>query len=110
MRAHRRSRWLGAGIAASLAFVVHDGSASAAAFERTAEFAPRFGEAAFDVLVLRSLTAAALVAGSAFFVASVPLVGPYDGIRGSTDGIRSSWQAFVYAPYEYTVVRDLGDF
>jgi hypothetical protein len=109
VKTRRHSRWFGALLAAtSLALVVHVDSAQAAG--ETAPFAQRFGEAAFDVIVLRPLTAAALVAGSVFFVASVPLVGPYEGARGSIEGIRGSWQTFVYAPYEYTVLRDLGDF
>ena len=45
----------------------------------------------------------ALVAGSIFFVASVPLVAPFEGIR-------PAWSTFVYAPYEYTILRGLGDF
>jgi hypothetical protein len=96
--------------AAWFVLVLRAGSAHAAVLDRTAEFFPRFGEVAFDVVVLRPLSIAALAAGSAFFVASVPLVGPYEGVRGSTDGIRSSWQTFVYAPYEYTILRGLGDF
>jgi hypothetical protein len=94
---------VGAVIAASLALVVHAGSAQAAAFEQTGKFASRFGEATFDVLILRPMSVAALIAGSIFFVASVPLVAPFEGIR-------PAWSTFVYAPYEYTVVRDLGDF
>jgi hypothetical protein len=90
-------------IAASLALVVHAGSAQAAVFEQTGRFASRFTEATFDVLVLRPMSMTALVAGSIFFVASVPLVAPFEGIR-------PAWSTFVYAPYEYTILRGLGDF
>lgn len=90
-------------IAATLAFAVHAGSAQAGAFDQTAKFAPRFGEAAFDVLILRPLSGAALLAGSVFFVASVPFVAPFEGLR-------PAWNTYVYAPYEYTVLRDIGDF
>jgi hypothetical protein len=69
----------------------------------TAAFASRFAEASFDVAVLRPLSTVALVAGSAFFVASVPLVAPFEGLG-------PSWNAFVYAPYEYVVLREIGDF
>jgi len=98
--------------AAWLAQAVHAGSAQANALERTAEFAPRFGEAAFDVAILRPLSAAALAVGSAFFVASVPFVAPWPMVQGQsfTEGVGPAWTTFVYAPYEYTVLRDLGDF
>lgn len=58
---------------------------------------------AYDVAILRPLNAAATVLGTGFFLASLPLVAPFEGIS-------TSWDVFVYAPYEYTVVRDLGDF
>jgi hypothetical protein len=86
-----------------LAFFLSSDSALAAGLDRTAKFAPRFGEATFDVLVLRPMSAVALVVGSVFFVASVPLVLPFEGVQ-------PSWSTFVYAPYEYTVLRSLGDF
>jgi len=79
------------------------GHSAGAEGNRTGEFASRFGEAAFDVAILRPLSAAALVAGSAFFVASLPLVLPFEGWRASYD-------AFVGAPYEYVVLRAVGDF
>jgi hypothetical protein len=63
----------------------------------------RFGEGAFDVLVLRPLSAAALLVGSAMFVVSTPIVAPFEGVG-------PAWSAFVYAPFEYTILRPLGDF
>jgi VIT1/CCC1 family predicted Fe2+/Mn2+ transporter len=89
--------------AASVAFSLHPDSAHAATFDRTGPFAERFGEATFDVIVLRPLSATALIAGSAFFVAAAPFVAPFEGVH-------PAWSTFVYAPYEYTVVRSLGDF
>jgi hypothetical protein len=89
--------------AASLAFALHADSAQATSFGRAAKFVPRFGEATFDVLILRPLSGAALLAGSVFFVASVPFVAPFEGLR-------PAWNTYVYAPYEYTVLRDIGDF
>lgn len=89
--------------AASVAFAVHAHPAQAAAFDRTAEVAGKAGEEAFDLVVLRPLSATALIAGSAFFIASAPFVAPFEGVR-------PAWSTFVYAPYEYTVLRDLGDF
>ncbi len=58
---------------------------------------------AFDVAVLRPLNAAALALGTIFFAVSAPLVAP-------SGGVATAWDVFVYAPYEYTVLRDLGDF
>jgi hypothetical protein len=29
---------------------------------------------------------------------------------GGREGIATAWDVFIAAPYEYTVVRDLGDF
>ena len=59
--------------------------------------------AAYDVTILRPLNACAVVLGSVFFVASAPFVAPLIGIR-------TAWDVFVYAPYEYTFERELGDF
>ena len=99
----RRSRWTGALlIAAWLAFVVQADSAQASGLSRTAKLASRFTDATFDIVVLRPLSMVALVVGSAFFVASVPLVAPFEGVR-------PAWSTFVYAPYEYTIVRKIGD-
>lgn len=63
----------------------------------------RGAEVTYDVAILRPLNAAATVLGAGFFVVSLPLVAPFEGIS-------TSWDAFVYAPFEYTVLRDLGDF
>jgi hypothetical protein len=98
------------GIAVSLAVTAHANGAQAASESNSRDFPLRFAEAAFDVSILRPLSAVALVTGSAFFVASVPLVAPYGAISGSLDGVRGSFTAFVYAPYEYTVLRGIGDF
>ena len=88
-------------------------SAGAAEGDRTLHFLSRFGEGAFDVVILRPLSAAALVAGSAFFVASVPLVWPFEGgwhSAFSSENVRPSYNTFIYGPYEYVVLRDIGDF
>ena len=104
MRDRRTSRWVGGAIAAAwLAVALHADTARAADFSRTANLAKHFTDGAFDVVVLRPLSAVALVVGSVFFVASAPLVAPFEGVR-------PAWNTFVYAPYEYTVVRGLGDF
>ena len=67
-------------------------------------------EDAFDLIILRPTGAASLVVGSVFFVASAPVVVPYHAVKGSIAGLRGSYDVFVYPPYEYTVLRDLGDF
>ena len=90
-------------IALVLALTAAAGPARADGWERTANFTARFFEGTFDVLVLRPLSTAALAAGSAFFIASIPLVAPFEGVT-------PSWNTFVYAPYEYVVLRDIGDF
>jgi len=98
--------------AVALALVLQTGPAQAAVLERTGHFAKRFGEATFDILILRPLSVTALVAGSAFFVASAPFSTPDGWIRTGSfrEGIRPAWSTFVYAPFEYTILRDLGDF
>ena len=58
---------------------------------------------AFDLVVLRPLNAAALVLGGVFFCASAPFVWP-------SEGLSTAYDVFIYAPYEYTVVRPLGEF
>lgn len=75
--------------------------------------APQVGEArpagvgidakAFDAVVVRPLTAAATLAGLAFFVASVPFVAP-------TSNVRTAWEIFVAEPGDYTFRRPLGVF
>lgn len=65
--------------------------------------AGEFWRSTFDIAVLRPLNAAAVVVGSAFFVASVPLV-------VWAEEPATAFDIFVYAPYEYTFLRDLGDF
>ena len=44
-----------------------------------------------------------------FFVATVPAARP-SRVKGWSEGIDTAWDVFVYAPYEYTVVRELGEF
>lgn len=61
------------------------------------------GEAAFDVLILRPLGAAATVGGFGAFLLTAPLLAP-------SWEIPYGWDNFVVGPYEYTVERPLGDF
>ena len=82
-----------AGLAASLA------AAPPAAAVSVSEVA----DIAFDVAVLRPLNATSLVLGGVFFAVSGPLVAPFVGLDGA-------WDAFVIAPYEYTIERELGEF
>jgi hypothetical protein len=100
-----RSRWIGAALAVAwLAAVAPASSAQAdGALSRTGHMMGRFGEGAFDVIWLRPLSATALVVGSAMFVVSAPIVAPFEGLS-------PAWSAFVYAPFEYTVLRPIGDF
>ena len=58
---------------------------------------------AFDVLLLRPLSAIATIVGVPFFVASVPFVAPAGEIMTSLD-------VFILAPGDYTITRSLGDF
>ena len=61
------------------------------------------GRVALDVLLLRPLGVAASAAGLAAFVVSVPFV-------AASSGIRTSWEAFVLGPTEYTFSRPIGEF
>ena len=58
---------------------------------------------AFDVGLLRPLSAVATIAGVPFFLASAP----FAAISGD---LMASWDVFVLAPYDYTVRRKLADF
>ncbi len=58
---------------------------------------------AFDVMLLRPLSAVATILGVPFFLASVPFVAPAGEIMTSLD-------VFILAPAEYTITRPLGDF
>jgi hypothetical protein len=60
----------------------------------------------YDLVILRPLNTVALALGAGFFTLSAPLVAPF----GGREGIATAWDVFIAAPYEYTVVRDLGDF
>jgi len=70
----------------------------------------RVGEQAFDLVVLRPTGFIALVVGSAFFTASAPVAAPYHAVKGSMEGVRGAYDVFVYPPYEYTILRPLGEF
>jgi len=61
------------------------------------------GAITLDAALLRPAGALALVVGCVFFVASAPLVAPFEGIQGSLD-------TFVRPQYDYTFLRELGDF
>ena len=101
---------ISAAIAAAAFAVTIAGASEARAASNTAEAATRVGQQVFDLAWLRPLSAVALATGSVFFVATVPIVAPYDAVRGSFDGVRGAWSTFVYAPYEYTVLRGIGEF
>ena len=103
MRRSQRSRWGVALLAAALLGPVAGPRPAAASFEETANASQRVADSAFDLILLRPLSGAALVVGSAFFVAAAPFVAPFEGLR-------SAWGTFVYAPYDYAIKRDLGDF
>jgi len=105
-----RARRITAVLAGAAFVFAMTAGAQARAASDSLEAAGNVGEQAFDLAWLRPLSAAALLAGSVFFVATVPLVAPYDAVRGSFDGVRGAWSTLVYAPYEYTVLRDLGEF
>ncbi len=83
--------------------IVVAGAPSQACAESFGDTIYRGTEVTYDVLILRPLNAVATLLGSGFFLISLPLVVPFEGID-------TSWDVFVYAPYEYTVLRDLGDF
>jgi hypothetical protein len=68
-----------------------------------AQNAGRVGAIAFDVILVRPISALALVAGCSFFAISAPLVAPAEGLQGSLE-------TFVYPQYDYTVKRKLGEF
>ena len=58
---------------------------------------------AFDILLLRPLSATAAIVGVPFFVAAVPFAAP-------AGEIMTSFDVFVLAPTDYTIKRPLGDF
>ena len=60
------------------------------------------GAVALDVMLLRPVSAVALVVGCIFFVASAPVVAPFEGFQESYD-------TFVYPQYHYAFERELGD-
>jgi hypothetical protein len=61
------------------------------------------GAIAFDVGLLRPLSAIQTAVGVPFFVAT----SPFAAIAGK---LGASWDVFVAAPYDYTVTRPLADF
>ncbi len=97
----RRSRRAGSALAlaAALALAVAPRAAGAVS-------AGEVADVAFDVVVLRPLNATAVVLGAVFFVGSAPFVAPFEG----REGVETAWDIFVYAPWEYAVLRDLGEF
>jgi hypothetical protein len=97
----RRARSIAASLA--LALFAAPSAVGAATWSEIGDDAAKNGAVAFDLIVLRPLNAAALALGTVFFAVSAPFVYPFEGID-------TAWDVFVYAPYEYTVVRDLGDF
>lgn len=60
------------------------------------------GLSVFDAVVLRPVGAVATLGGFVLFVASVPFVAP-------AGRIATSWDIFVYASYDDTFVRPLGE-
>ena len=104
MRRSRRSQWGGALLAAALlALIASPRPVEAASLEETGKASLRALDSAFDLVVLRPLSGSALVVGSVMFVAAAPFVAPFEGLE-------PAFGAFIYAPYEYAIVRDLGDF
>jgi hypothetical protein len=101
---------LPAALALGLAISLAAPSAQAAGIDDFSRGMKGFAEDAFDLAVLRPAGVVAMLVGAVFFVASVPAVAPYHAFQGSTEGIRSSYDVFVYPPYEYTILRDIGDF
>lgn len=95
LRARRECRYALCGLVAALALAVGPPASAVSAAGVAA--------GAVDVAVVRPLNIAALAAGAIFFVATVPLVAPFEGIK-------TAWTTFVYAPYEYTFRRPIGDF
>ena len=61
--------------------------------------------AAFDVVVVRPLAAAALPIGVAFFVPAALLAAP-----GGRDSIEQALEFFVLTPARYVFTRPLGEF
>jgi hypothetical protein len=97
-------------IAAAAALWLAASGAQAASLSEIGQGFVKTGDEAFDLVVLRPAGAVAFLVGSVFFAASVPVVAPYHAVKGSIEGIRGAWDVFVYPPYEYTFLRDLGDF
>jgi hypothetical protein len=109
-RSAPRAKRIAAVLAGTAFALVTTTAGTASAASDTVEAMGRVGEQIFDLAVLRPLSAIALAAGSVFFVGSVPLVAPYGAVKGSFDGVRGAWSTFVYAPYDYTLRRELGEF
>jgi hypothetical protein len=85
---------------------------AAASLEETANASLRVVESAFDLMLLRPLSGSALVVGSVLFVVAAPFVAPMGLVKhgASFEGLRPAFTTFVFAPYEYAIQRDLGDF
>ena len=106
----RTRRSLPAALALGLAISLAAPGAQAASMDAFSKGMKSFAEDAFDLAVLRPAGIVALLVGSVFFVASAPVAAPYHAFQGSTEGIRGAYDVFVYPPYEYTFLRDIGDF
>jgi|SRR5215831_7683580 len=94
---------LATGGTAPPAWRTQDSREPAISLEEFAKNAERAGAIALDVMLVRPISALALVAGCGFFAVSAPLVAPFEGFQGSLE-------TFVYPQYQYTVTRGLGEF
>lgn len=64
-----------------------------------------YGNATFDVIVLRPLGFAASLIGFALFIPAAFMTAP-----GGSEGIEQAWEQFVVTPAEHVYVRPLGEF
>ena len=84
-----------------LALLLVAGSARAESGEEPAWWVA----AAFDVVVLRPLSAVATVVGTAFFVPAAAVTSP-----GGRSAITEAWDVFVVGPAALAFERPIGDF
>jgi hypothetical protein len=106
-----RSRRAPARLAVALGLAIWLAAPGARADVAATEHAARaVADDAFDLIVLRPAGFIALVLGGVFFTATVPAVTPYHAINGTIDGLRGSWEVFIFPPYEYTFERRVGEF
>jgi len=92
----------GSRLALALAIVLLVSAAEPARAEQDAWNPADLPDQVFDVLIVRPVGLAALVAGSGFFVISAPLTAPFVGFD-------DTWELFVKEPYRYAIRRSLGD-